>query len=55
VLAIVLGAVGVGLGVLLGRVAWAGRVSASVEEYALDDSEIAEHRDEARAQGLLDD
>ena len=54
-LAIVLGAVGLGLGVLFGRVAWAGRVSASIEEYGLDDSEVAEHRAEARSQGLLDD
>ena len=55
-LAIVLGAVALGLGLLFGRVLWAGRVPASIEEYGLDDDAgVTEHRNEARARGLLDE
>ena len=56
ILAIVLGVAGLGLGLLFARAAWTGRVPAGVEEYGLDDAaEVQEHRDEARAQGLLDE
>jgi hypothetical protein len=54
--AIVLGAFGVGIGLLFARTVWTGRVPASVEEYGLDDlAEVEEHREEARAKGLLDE
>ncbi len=56
ILAIVLGVAGLGLGLLFARAAWTGRIPAGVEEYGLDDAaEVQEHRDEARAQGLLDE
>jgi hypothetical protein len=53
--AIVLGAGGTSLGLFFGRVAWTGRVPASIEEIDLDQPEIEEHRQEARAQGLLEE
>jgi hypothetical protein len=56
VLAIVLGVAGLGLGLLFGRAAWTGRAPSGVEEYGLhDEAEVQERRDEARAQGLLDE
>ncbi len=56
ILAFVLGVAGLGLGVLFALTAWTGRIPAGVEEYGLDDAaEVQEHRDEARAQGLLDE
>jgi hypothetical protein len=54
--AVVLGVAGTALGLLLARVAWSGRVPASVEEYGLDDaSEVQAHREEARTRGPLDE
>jgi hypothetical protein len=55
-LAIIVGALVLSLGFLLGRLAWTGRISASIEEYGLDDpAEIAAHRDDARVRGLLEE
>ena len=44
------------LGVLFGKIAWTGRVSAAVEEYGVDDpNDIEQMRTIARLQGRLEE